>query len=110
MVIIKTKDGEMACQQLPNDCHPHFGVLSPIDDQAVPCVGDRLDGLAVTEPANIRKVRRHDIMLMDELLDGGHPWVIGEGKGHPVGAEKVEQSRRDPPTITDLDREAGPGR
>ena len=105
MVVVKPVDREMACQKLTDDSDPGGGVLPSIDDKAIPFTRDRLDGFPVTEPADVDKIGGYHVMLAHELLDGRHPWVVGQGQGYPMGAQEIEESWRDPATSAELDGE-----
>ena len=105
MVVVKPVDREMACQKLPDDGDPGGCVLPSIDDEAIPFTRDRLDGFPVAEPADVDEIGGYHVMLAHELLDGWHPRMIGQGQSHPMGAQEVEESGGDPPTIAELDGE-----
>src|SRR5688572_16522267 len=87
MIVVKTVDGETARQKLPYDSHPGGGVLLSVDDEAIPCVGDHFDGFPVAEPADVGKIGGYHVMLAHELLNGWHPWMIGQCQSYPMGAQ-----------------------
>src|SRR5262249_14222336 len=108
MIVVEAIHSEVTCQELPHDGHPGPGVLGSVDHEVIPRLRNRLHRLPVAEPTDIGEISGHHVMLAKQLLNRGHPWMVGECKGHAVRAQQVEQALGNPPAVAQLYGKAEP--